>query len=986
MNTSERSSPSIIPNHTIGHPTLSPPNTLSAPPPPPSSQPPLRDHTPPAPPPAPAPGGLVYGEGGGPTAWWTPIQAKTDVSIGTKKARMHRSAPGSNRVNGVEDPGPEPAVSVEDRDGATTSIEIVPMSNRPRLRKVDDSGKLVWPFELEAVLIAGLRKYHATACRPRPSASRNVNRNKLVSEYIYNMTSLRRSTKQIASRIQVLRDAWKGTKQFALVAQPRELSEMGYLPSAEEFDEMADISSNPSLVPSYPIEGHGPVRNRRSTRRSTRMTNKGNEQIDVKTIDDIDTAMGNSFQHSPRTSLLFDLHQVDRFISFSNSSSTLSTPAMLLLECRRRRLRATKTIVVQCNLPFSMISFPRRRNSSSSQAPTSLSIPQLTMEICPSRLEEAVAALGEEESQRQLLGTKFSVLQNSLVYRNEEKCITKYAGVIEQELADRSDGTTKFRYPLPTQFITHEIFEDDCSPVIAVQNLSVLRATDSRHLDSLVVLWVFEPRLDGLDTSPSLQVSNLDHSTPYVSYGSSASSSQGTSTVAHPPNPLSGAHIVRDTQPYSPLSSHSSALTEEEHMDFLPSHDQGPMLAEEPQFTSSGESTGTPSEGLVEPSSSLYQVHPKEATSSFVQEQSWTRSSPSPIFSPQDRSNVEMVLSADQHSYPTSNSSPKELLQCNVDGVPQQQHRLGNSWNFPAVNDPQSWTTRHAPFLSQGCMSAYTALEPFPQDAPQLYHPSQTNQETYALRPAAFHERDIPVDYAEDPKRVYMDRHGTTDQSPGWTFYSPGSWTTRETYPQWIYLPQPYFAPMVNQWSQQPPPPQSVPPVMPLNNAQDGRMVYPHVIEYDTRAIYVHKEGQISREDPCGTGETSRTVSNHEHETTLSQSDTPGPGNTHRVPSWVSGSVSDTSSASPQSPIGPTSFASHVLDPGVVSPRATSSQPHADVCSVAMETPGDSTACGYPALTRQYIVEYPPADPSSFGTYPVRYASIANPTVYDIHN
>ncbi|KAG8800226.1 hypothetical protein FRC16_003364 [Serendipita sp. 398] len=155
MNTSERSSPSIIPNHTIGHPTLSPPNTLSAPPPPPSSQPPLRDHTPPAPPPAPAPGGLVYGEGGGPTAWWTPIQAKTDVSIGTKKARMHRSAPGSNRVNGVEDPGPEPAVSVEDRDGATTSIEIVPMSNRPRLRKVDDSGKLVWPFELEAVLIAG---------------------------------------------------------------------------------------------------------------------------------------------------------------------------------------------------------------------------------------------------------------------------------------------------------------------------------------------------------------------------------------------------------------------------------------------------------------------------------------------------------------------------------------------------------------------------------------------------------------------------------------------------------------------------------------------------------------------------------------------------------------------------------------------------------------------------------------------------------------
>ena len=60
--------------------------------------------------------------------------------------------------------------------------------------------------------MTGLRKYHATSCRPRPSASRNFNRNKLVAEYIESMTGIKRTTKQIASRIQVLRDAWKGKK------------------------------------------------------------------------------------------------------------------------------------------------------------------------------------------------------------------------------------------------------------------------------------------------------------------------------------------------------------------------------------------------------------------------------------------------------------------------------------------------------------------------------------------------------------------------------------------------------------------------------------------------------------------------------------------------------------------------------------------------------------------------------------------------------
>ncbi|KAG8829154.1 hypothetical protein FRC17_007055 [Serendipita sp. 399] len=562
---------------------------------------------------------------------------------------MGRPTSNSGQANGIGTPNGHS----ESKENAANSIEIVPMSNRPRLRKVDDSGKLVWPFELEAVLIAGLRKYHATTCRPRPSASRNVNRNKLVSEYIYDMTGLRRSTKQIASRIQVLRDAWKGSKQFALVAQPRELSEMGYLPSAEEFDEMADISmqgpNGPLLPPSFTeapsTEGQGPMRNRRSTRRSNRMTNKGQEQITPTAAENMhsaalvtqpqgappDRASGTMYAQMPSpiehrtqsmygehthssshprdavsiqecttpvpgvqptftpqlvsaklsphisgTFLSFDLHQLDQIPSLSRPSLTLTVPALQLLESRKKRLQGMRNIVAQCNLP---LSFLKRRGSlppQDSHAAASLSIPQLTMEICSFRLHEQVQSLGENEPQRQLLGTKFTVLHNSVVYTTEEKILARDAGVIEKESINNHDSTAKTRYPLPTQFINRQMFEETHRPILVVQTLSVLRATDSRLLDSLAVLWVFDHLSSRSDETPNLQLFHFDLSRRNTSFSSFASSSSEASTMAlQRPNPFVGVHIVRDVQSYSPLSSYSSIVTDEEPMDGVSSHDQG---------------------------------------------------------------------------------------------------------------------------------------------------------------------------------------------------------------------------------------------------------------------------------------------------------------------------------------------------------------------------------------------------------------------------
>ena len=93
-----------------------------------------------------ASGGLVYGAMGGASAWWTPIQAPDD---GQPPVKMSPATRHSKRISTQTN-----AISRRD-DTEPASVEMVAMSTRPRLRKTDEKGKLVWPFELETVLIAG---------------------------------------------------------------------------------------------------------------------------------------------------------------------------------------------------------------------------------------------------------------------------------------------------------------------------------------------------------------------------------------------------------------------------------------------------------------------------------------------------------------------------------------------------------------------------------------------------------------------------------------------------------------------------------------------------------------------------------------------------------------------------------------------------------------------------------------------------------------
>jgi hypothetical protein len=156
---------------------------------------------------APATGGLVYSNDGNASAWWTPFEPvfshsgsfsgssntaprhdtrndagrsagessqesahlSTTLSNQGEKARVRYStrkrvenikrdkrAQKNVATQHVEDDMDDPeATNNQEGDTNGTSVEMIQITSRPRLRKVDKTGELVWPFELETVLIAG---------------------------------------------------------------------------------------------------------------------------------------------------------------------------------------------------------------------------------------------------------------------------------------------------------------------------------------------------------------------------------------------------------------------------------------------------------------------------------------------------------------------------------------------------------------------------------------------------------------------------------------------------------------------------------------------------------------------------------------------------------------------------------------------------------------------------------------------------------------
>lgn len=424
-------------------------------------------------------GGLVYDPMGGPSAWWTPIQAAAaaDIKGVSKVPAKRRSKRPTSRKK-----------LVAQTDDSVSPIEMVPMSNRSRLRKVDAKGQLVWPFELEAVLIAGLRKYHATTYRPRPSASRNLNRNKLVSEYIETMTGLKRTTKQIASRIQVLRESWKGKKEFALVAQPRELIEMGYLASLD--DQSAELDLDVEMLQNTP--DLNPVRTTMQTLHKGKTTDQEAHDEDLQEDSSMVHGMvpdegfghlsGDSMDDDAESSVAFNPYDLDKLGPPKSSlENTIPSSTLFFIRSTLQGEQGGAVIFAKCKVSA----------VHSSQHGTEHPDAKIIVEIDPASIRAKIDNFGESPTQRDRLGTKVHLLQSSVVWDDDETVLGRDAGLVER-LDESQDVRSLHRYSLEVQLAARQALAAGQPYVIVVQTLSLLRASDSRMLDSWMVIWVVQ--------------------------------------------------------------------------------------------------------------------------------------------------------------------------------------------------------------------------------------------------------------------------------------------------------------------------------------------------------------------------------------------------------------------------------------------------------------------------------------------------------------
>ncbi|KAJ7440679.1 TEA/ATTS domain family-domain-containing protein, partial [Mycena latifolia] len=78
---------------------------------------------------------------------------------------------------------------------------------RRKWRRTSEGGEAVWSVNLEAALLEGLEQYTPTVCKDTIFLRRFPGRNQFISDYIYRKTGQRRTTKQVASRLQVLRES-----------------------------------------------------------------------------------------------------------------------------------------------------------------------------------------------------------------------------------------------------------------------------------------------------------------------------------------------------------------------------------------------------------------------------------------------------------------------------------------------------------------------------------------------------------------------------------------------------------------------------------------------------------------------------------------------------------------------------------------------------------------------------------------------------------
>ncbi|KAK7018161.1 TEA domain-containing protein [Favolaschia claudopus] len=91
--------------------------------------------------------------------------------------------------------------------GSSIQESLHPMLEMRKMRRMTERGEAIWPLHLESALVEGLHHYQPTVCRETVMLKRYPGRNQFLSNYIFDKTGERRTPKQVASRLQQMREA-----------------------------------------------------------------------------------------------------------------------------------------------------------------------------------------------------------------------------------------------------------------------------------------------------------------------------------------------------------------------------------------------------------------------------------------------------------------------------------------------------------------------------------------------------------------------------------------------------------------------------------------------------------------------------------------------------------------------------------------------------------------------------------------------------------
>ncbi|KAI0781021.1 hypothetical protein BD413DRAFT_501804 [Trametes elegans] len=126
---------------------------------------------------------------------------------------------------------------------ADTTVNLTPQRKHHKLLK---DGSEVWSKEVEKIFVDGLRQYWQSPWATY-SRGRSRWRNQFLVDHL-KRAGVERTKKQVASHIQVLRNMWRGTPEFHLVAGGEELFQENGL--------LAHTNSKPSLPVSDTSSAH----------------------------------------------------------------------------------------------------------------------------------------------------------------------------------------------------------------------------------------------------------------------------------------------------------------------------------------------------------------------------------------------------------------------------------------------------------------------------------------------------------------------------------------------------------------------------------------------------------------------------------------------------------------------------------------------------------------------------------------------------------